>query len=74
MRFMTDAAGATFAIVDHVHVVEILVAVAETGIHGGIGEAQKILFMTVETGSIDAFLVGGINVGGITSPQHPEVI
>lgn len=56
------------------HVVEVLVAVAEAGINRGIGEPEEVLFMTVQASPIDSFLVRSIDVSGIASPEHPEVI
>lgn len=74
MWFVADAACASFAIVDHMHRVEVATAVAEAGIKSGIGKAEEVLFMTAQACPIDAFLVGGVDACRIAPPEHPEVI
>jgi len=71
---MADAAGASFAVVDHMNVMEILAAVAEAGVNCGIGKSEEVFFMATQAGSINPFLVRRINLGGIASMEHPEVI
>lgn len=71
---MTDTAGAAFAIDDDMYIVKISRTVAEVGVNGGISETKEIFLMAIQAKSIDPFLVGGVDVGGITAPEHPEVI
>ena len=74
MGFMTNAAGAPFTAVYYVYVVEVPGTVAESGINSSIRIAQQILFMAVQADPINAFLIGCVNLGGIASKEHPEVI
>lgn len=71
---MADTAGASFAIIDYMHVVEVPVAVAETGVNRRVGETEEVLFVTAQTCPIDSFFVGGVNIGGIASHEHPKII
>ena len=74
MGLVTDAAGASFASVGNVHVMQVAFAIAKLGIDGCFGEAEQIFFVTGKAGAVDALLVWGIELGGIVPPQHPEVI
>lgn len=74
VRFVTDAAGAPFATIYYMYIMEIPVAVAETGIKGCIGIAEEVLLMASEAQAICAFFVGGIDFGGVTSPKHAKII
>lgn len=74
VRFVADAAGATFATVDDVHVVEIPVAVAEPCIKSGFCEAEEAFVMASQTHPVDPFLIGYVEICGIASPEHPEVV
>jgi len=71
---MADAAGTSLAGVDHMYVMQVAFAVAELGVNGRFSEPEQIFFVTGKTESISAFLVGGIDVGGIAAPEHTEVV
>ena len=74
MGFMTNPAGTPLSLVNDMHVMEVLVAIAESGIDGGVRVAEQILFVTVQTRPVDSILVGSIDVGRILSPEDAEVI
>jgi len=71
---MTNTAGAAFAIDDNMYVVQVSGTVAEAGVNCGVSETKEILLMTIQAKSVNTILVGGVDVGGITAPEHPEVI
>jgi len=74
MWFMTDTAGAAFAIDDNMDVVQVSGTVAEVGVNCGISETKEVFLMAIQAKSVNPVLVGGVDVGGITAPEHPEVI
>ncbi len=74
VRGMTDAAGAAFALVGYMHIVEVPAAVTEGSINGGLSKGEEILVMTSQACTVKPFFVGCVQVGRITPPEHTEVV
>ena len=73
MRFVANPAGSSFAVVDHMEVVEIAVAVTKFRIDGRIGEAEQILLVALEAEVIAPLCIGGVEGRRVCPFQQSKI-
>jgi hypothetical protein len=71
---MADTTAAAFAAVDHMDIVKVSLAIAKFCVNSRFGKTEQIFLVAAKTGIIDAFLIGDVDFGWITPPQHTEIV
>ena len=71
---MADAAGSSFSAVGYVDVMEVPVAIAESGVDRRVGETKQVLFMAAETEVVDPRGVGDIESSRVGTFQQTEIV
>lgn len=70
MGLVADPTRASLALIGHMYVMKILIAVAEFCVDRGLGETQQVLFVARETEIVVPLLVRGVDIDRIILLQQ----